>query len=164
MHEVTRHLVQQLLERLTQDLQEAEAAREGSLNDAIEAEGAMVSRYDTFKEEAQYLAAGHSRRAVELLGAVNNLRNLIHDRYDTSRRVVAGSLVTLRRATPPGIRRYVLLPGPVGGYRLVLPGTEEDVQTVSIQAPLGQALLRKEAGDPIEFRALDGDWEVTETL
>ena len=65
----------------TQVLKNVEAELERAIDEQKEAQseanshvGAMESRYDTFKEEAQYLAAAHGKRIQDLTRAATLMR------------------------------------------------------------------------------------------
>ena len=53
MHETAKILIAQIIANKKEEVERTEQARQVSLKDAQEAEGAMISRYDTFLEEAQ---------------------------------------------------------------------------------------------------------------
>ncbi len=68
-----------LLERAIQRQKDIKEAGKGAQERANEAEGAMQSRYDTFKEEGQYLAGGLKLIEMELIDAVFTLKDAVKD-------------------------------------------------------------------------------------
>ena len=91
---------------LEQRLDAAERHREDAQSEANSHVGAMESRYDTFKEDAQYLAAGHERAIVrirEQLGALQAIQQSKAPAWPK-----AGALVMLRGAAGTEEGRVVL--------------------------------------------------------
>ena len=91
---------------LEQRLDAAERHREDAQSEANSHVGAMESRYDTFKEDAQYLAAGHERaiaRISEQLGALRAIQQSKAPAWPK-----AGALVVLRGADGTEEGRVVL--------------------------------------------------------
>ena len=91
---------------LEQRLDAAERHREDAQSEANSHVGAIESRYDTFKEDAQYLAAGHERaiaRISEQLGALRAIQQSKAPGWPK-----AGALVVLRGADGTEEGRVVL--------------------------------------------------------
>lgn len=130
------------------ELMRAEVARKSSVDDAIEAEGAMQSRYSTFKEEAQYLAAGYSKRAVELHRDISVLREFLYRDHETAKYCVVGSLISVRSVDGLDSRHYLLLKAG-GGRKIFYPPKNIEVAVVNVKSPIGRGLLKKEMGDAI---------------
>lgn len=65
-----RELIEHLYQIAKEKESEMKRASKDAQERANEAEGAMISRYDTFKEEGQYLAGGLKIRHDELKSAV----------------------------------------------------------------------------------------------
>lgn len=142
-------ILDELLEATLGMLEAARAAERQNRDEANEAEGAMVSRYDTFKEEAQYLQAGHQLRVLELergLGALRALRQQLERGGRPGERAVAGAFVLVEG--PDGEGRWYFL-APFGGGR-VCEIAGRDVAVVSPQTPVGRAVIGAEAGDVVE--------------
>lgn len=85
-----------LLSLAIADIEEQIAAAERGRKDAIEEskahKGAMASRYDTFKEEAQYLAGGFAARIQELSSQLAALKSL-QMRLAANSKVSGGAIV-----------------------------------------------------------------------
>mgnify|MGYP001082383142 CR=1 FL=1 len=63
------------IKAIEKKLEKAKASYEMAKNDTIEAEGRMVTRYDSSKTETAWLADGCLREVKELEKYINNLRN-----------------------------------------------------------------------------------------
>ena len=69
-----RELVTKLLAIANRKKDEMSKSAKEAQERANEAEGAMQSRYDTFKEEGQYLAAGLKIRLEEIKSDINQIK------------------------------------------------------------------------------------------
>jgi len=136
--------IQTILERLDSELKTAERGRATAQHDANEAEGAMISRYDTFKEEAQYLMGGFDKRIREINQKISLLRQVAEAKYPTDQSAVAGSLVTVEGKS--GSLIYLLLPAG-GGETVEIAG--RSVLVVTPQSPVGRQLLKKRIDDQL---------------
>jgi transcription elongation GreA/GreB family factor len=139
-------LIGQLLSLLEEEERSAEAFQEVSLEESRAHKGAMESRYDTFKEEAQYLAGGHARRRVELLQDIAALRGNRGNPavIATADRVRLGALVWLKEEDAETEATYFLVSG--GGGR-ELSGDDVVCRSLSIHSPLARALMLKRVGE-----------------
>lgn len=130
---------------------EARAARMQANIDAEQQEanshvGAMVSRYDTFKEEAQMRRDGFAvelEKTRRLLDALRSLPAVPHEW------VRAGSVVEAVDVHSGVRHRFFVFPAfshepvEVDGLAYVL---------LSLQAPLGRAFAGRRAGERVSFR------------
>ena len=108
--------------------------------------GAMESRYDTFKEEAQYLVGAQERRKVNLQNSLNDylrLSAILNNQEIEFSNVKAGACISL--SNDEDVKNYFLTPsGFVKGSILV----EGDVyQIISVHAPIISPFLGKVTGD-----------------
>lgn len=140
-----------LLDLAIADIEEQIEAAERGRKDAIEEskahKGAMASRYDTFKEEAQYLAGGFAARIQELssqLAALNSMRMQI----TAHSKVYGGAIVEVEDADTNTKTKYFLLPAG-GGEMYEVNGEQYTILT--IQAPLARVLFGKTDGDEVEI-------------
>ncbi len=147
-------LMARFIERYQERLARAEEGRSSAQSDANAHKGAMQSRYDTFKEEAQNLAAGQARRVAELRQNLALLRDYLESAPNLRRElecVKVGALVTVAledgdSAGSPIWRHYFV--SPVGDSEPV-DSARGPVLFVSRAAPLGAALAGKAAGDRV---------------
>ena len=154
-------IIDLLIERLQKMIGTAEADRAFHQEEAQHHVGAMDSRYDTFKEEAQYMATGQEARIASLRTDVTVLKNLrrasaaVQPGHQT---VQVGSIVTVVGEQAEE-RTYCVLPAG-GGQKLSLGGRH--YTSLTPQSLFGRALRGKEEGDAFEFQAgrRVREWEV----
>ena len=142
-------LQQQVLERLTEDLLQAEQAVRAAHETATHEENIAENKYDTLGLEAAYLATGQARRAQAIRQAIADWRQFRPRPYDASQGIQLGALVCLVDANDK--RQYLFL-GPEGGSMKLVQGAQL-VQVISLQAPLGRAMLGKCEGDEVSLQA-----------
>ena len=141
-------LQQQVLERLAEDLLQAEQAVRSAHETATHEENIAENKYDTLGLEAAYLATGQARRAEAIREAMANWRQFRPRPYDASKGIQLGALVCLVDADD---RQQLLFLGPEGGSMKLARGAEF-VQVISGQAPLGRALLGRCEGDEVSIQ------------
>ena len=136
-------LRQQVLERLAQDLEQAEQAARAAHETATHEENIAENKYDTLGLEAAYLATGQARRAEAIRQAMAAWRQFRPLPFDARLGLQLGALVCLVGADE---QQQLLFLGPVGGSMKLHSGSQL-VQVISSEAPLGRALLGKCEGD-----------------
>jgi len=143
-----KFLLQQLvLERLSEDLQQAEQAARVAHETATHEENIAENKYDTLGLEAAYLATGQARRADAIRRAIAHWRQFRPLPYDASKGIQLGALVCLVGSDD---KEQQLFLGPGGGSMKLISGTQI-VQVVSSDAPLGRAMLGKCEGDAVSI-------------
>jgi transcription elongation GreA/GreB family factor len=160
---VDKHLLQQqVLERLAQDLLQAEQAARAAHETATHEENIAENKYDTLGLEAAYLATGQARRAEAIRQAMANWRQFRPRPYDAGKGIQLGALVCLVDSAD---QRQQLFLGPDGGSMQLVSGAEL-VQVISGGAPLGQAVLGKFEGDEVSVQvaAVRQQFEVLQVL
>ena len=138
-------LQQQVLERLAEDLLQAEQAVRAAHETATHEENIAENKYDTLGLEAAYLATGQARRAEGIRRAMANWRQFRPRPYDTSKGIQLGALVCLVDSDD---KQQQLFLGPDGGSMKLVSGAQP-VQVISSEAPLGRAMLGKCEGDAV---------------
>lgn len=141
-------LKQQVLERLAEDLLQAEQAARVAHETATHEENIAENKYDTLGLEAAYLATGQAQRAEAIRQVMANWRQFRPGPCEASKGIQLGALVWL--ADSNGKQQCLFL-GPVGGGMKLVCGTQL-VQSISIEAPLGKALLGKFEGDEVAIQ------------
>lgn len=141
-------LLKKYLELLTKKKEQAKRSLDISVEDSREAEGAMQSRYSTFKEEAQYLSQGHFlrlRRFNESIATINkvidSLTTFEEKNHEKSRLL---SLIEIIFDDTGDEKKYLLIPGE--GFELI-----DDVNIIGVSTPLGKQLLSRETGDDFDL-------------
>jgi len=148
MEKVKTYILDQIIEELKTQIQNAEKGRSHSIEESKSHKGAMTSRYDTFKEEAQYLAGGYSALLVELnktLGILKFIRN--HPPVITTK----GSnytIVEIKDLDNGMIIKYFLLPVG-GGNTYEVEG--EKITVINVGAPLAHAFIGTVSSDEVKI-------------
>ena len=135
-------LQQQVLERLAEDLLQADQAVRAAHETATHEENIAENKYDTLGLEAAYLATGQARRAEGIRHAMATWSQFRPSPYDASKGIQLGALVCLVDSDD---KQQQLFLGPDGGSMKLGSG----VQVISSQAPLGRAMLGKREGDEV---------------
>jgi transcription elongation GreA/GreB family factor len=144
-----QHLLQQqVLERLADDLLQAEQAARAAHETATHEENIAENKYDTLGLEAAYLATGQARRAEAIRLTMARWRQFRPSPYDASKGIQLGALVCL--VDSDGKQTQLFL-GPNGGSMTVVSGAQR-VQVISTEAPLGRAMLGKCEGDDVSIQ------------
>lgn len=141
-------LRQQVLERLADDLTQAEQAVRVAHEAATHEENIAENKYDTLGLEAAYLATGQARRAEAIRQAMVKWRHFHPSPYDASKGIQLGALVCL--VDSDGKLQQLFL-GPDGGSMKLESGTQP-IQVISCEAPLGSAILGKREGDEVSIQ------------
>ena len=141
-------LRQQVLARLAEDLLHVEQAARAAHETATHEENIAENKYDTLGLEAAYLASGQARRAAAIRQVMSDWRQFHPGAYDASKGIALGALVCLVDADE---RQQLLFLGLPGGSMALASG-DQVVQVVSIDAPLGQAMLGKFEGDEVSIQ------------
>jgi transcription elongation GreA/GreB family factor len=141
-------LQQQVLNRLAEDLLQAEQAVRVAHETATHKENIAENKYDTLGLEAAYLATGQVRRVEAIRQALANWRQFRPRPYDARKGVQLGALVCLVDSDDK--QQYLFL-GPDGGSMKLVSGTQL-VQVISSEAPLGRAMLGKCEGDEVSIQ------------
>jgi transcription elongation GreA/GreB family factor len=141
-------LQQQVLQRLAQDLLQAEHAARVAHETATHEENIAENKYDTLGLEAAYLATGQARRAEAIRQAMADWRQFRPRAYDARQGIQLGALVCLVDADD---NEQQLFLGPAGGSMKLVSGAQV-VQVISSEAPLARAMLGKREGDEVSLR------------
>jgi transcription elongation GreA/GreB family factor len=141
-------LQQQVIERLAEDLLQAEHAMRAAHETATHEENIAENKYDTLGLEAAYLSTGLARRAEAIREAIARWRQFHPQPYDASKGIQLGALVCLIDADDKQQQFFL---GPGGGSMKLVSGAQL-VQVISIEAPLGRALLGQCEGDQVSIQ------------
>jgi transcription elongation GreA/GreB family factor len=142
-------LQQQVLQRLAEDLLQAERAGRAAHETATHEENVADNKYDTLGLEAAYLATGQARRAEAIRQAIASWRHFRPRPYDADKGIQLGALVRLVGFND---KQHLLFVGPGGGSMQLVNGAEL-VQVISTDAPLARAMMGKFEGDEVLLRA-----------
>lgn len=144
-----RVLTKKLLELTKIKKNEIGKASKDAQDRANEAEGAMQSRYDTFKEEGQNLAGGLKIRHEELKASVSILEEILKtNKFENHLKIQHYSYVEVEFEDGNEGRFFI---SPImGGEKL-----DENITIITPVSPIGNCLMAKEEGD--EFKYMVGN-------
>ena len=145
-HEIKRHLTELIINVLEKERDASIEGEKVSKDEAASHVGAMESRYDTFKEEAQYRASGHARRRSEIDASLHAVATFKDDRrcFVNADRVRLGALVTVVDYTSKDTTTYFIVPAG-GGYTFVI--SDQTINTLNVRSPLAASMILHFEGD-----------------
>lgn len=134
-----KQLLNELLELTQRKEVEAKKNSSKAQERANEEEGAMQSRYSTFKEEGQYLAGGLKGLLENFKAATSIIRAMINENVHENHRVETLSIVEIE--FEDGIKNKLFIFPVLGGEKI------DELTIINPNAPLAKAIFLKEAGD-----------------
>lgn len=147
MDELKKLVVVEVIRVTRSMLETAEKGRMDAIEESKHHKGAMQSRYDTFKEEAQYLMIAQDVRIGEMNSTIAVLESLLARPNVSSKKAKVFSLVELEdEAGSPA--SYLILPAG-GGVTCTV--NERKVTTINESSPLARALSGKSEGEEAEI-------------
>lgn len=147
MKDIKSFVLGLIIEGVEGQIKNAERGRLDAIEESKAHKGAMASRYDTFKEEAQYLAGGHSALLLELSKTLCALRS-IKDRPPTISMGSGYAIIEAKNLDDGSKTKYFLLPAG-GGNTYEVDG--DRITVLSVAAPLARAFIGAVAGDEVEI-------------
>ncbi len=145
--DIKRIILDRVIETVREQTRNAEEGRQRAVQESVFHKGAMASRYDTFKEEAQYLAAGYSTQLQELNRILGTLESLRTD-PPTIKWGSLYAIVELEDCEDLSISVYFLLPAGGGEIHEV---NGEKITVLTIGSPAASALIRGVPGTTVEM-------------
>jgi len=136
-----------LLTELENDLRRLQAANKDASAGATNNETRAETKWDTCGLEASYLARGHAQQFKALAANVHELRAFTSPSFKDLP-IDVGALVEVEQGGETML--FYLLPCG-GGTELAVEGRE--VTVITLESPVGAALLGKCSGDSYSFRA-----------
>jgi transcription elongation GreA/GreB family factor len=153
-------VIDRIIERLQAEMdaqaQAAQAAHEAATHEESRAE----DQHDTRGLEASYLAGAQAGRVAELQEQISVYRQMTVKDFGPDDPVAPGALIELQLEDGPKRPSFYFLALQGGGSTVVVDGVS--IQVVTPGAPMGEALLGKQAGDSfeIEARGMTRDYQV----
>jgi len=142
-----RVLIEKLLELTKVKEAEIRKASKDAQDRANEAEGAMQSRYATFKEEGQNLAGGLKIRHEELKASVSILEDILKtNRFEDHIKIQHYSYVEVE--FEDGNESRFFIASIMGGEKL-----DENITIITPASPIGNCLMGKKEGDEFKYMA-----------
>lgn len=148
MEKLKRSVVSAVIVEIESMISTAEKERQKAIEESRYHKGAMESRYDTFKEEAQYLMAAQDLRIRDLSNTVSVLKVLLSKPIVQKERIENYALVEIEDADNGSSATYLILPEG-GGISCDING--KSVFTISVTSPLAKALIGLSDGSDIEL-------------
>ncbi len=147
MNERKKLAVLEVIKTFESMLATAREGRKNAIEESRHHKGAMESRYDTFKEEAQYLMTAQDIRISELSDALFQLRGLLSRPLIPQNRVGICSLIEIETIEDRSCATYLVLPVG-GGVACVI--ENRSILTINALSPLASALMDSFVGDEVE--------------
>lgn len=145
-----REIFEKILAALGELRDTAEKAREAAQKEANSHVGAMESRYDTFKEEAQYEAAAQEKRTVEYRNGMSLITALMLSSDFNQPSTVARVGTIVRVVNDSEEQKHYILSPSGGGVEVSHEGI--NYFTLTPESPLGKEIIGREIGDEIELK------------
>ena len=142
------HIIDYMIKKLEKDLEKSKSFYERTRQEAANAPGKMVSRYDTMGVEAAYLADGIAKRTDQLKQELSIIRFLRIPKTNGEIRLC--SVVGTEDAKTGEFETYMILPTGAGGEEFDYEGTM--ITVISPNAPLSQSMFGKIKGDKIQVK------------
>lgn len=152
-------IIEQVLSELEKECSKNQEAFKTANVEASHAEGAMQSRFSTFKEEAQDLAVAYAKRLNELNTVIANLHRVLNDSRAHSSVVQVNSLVQTRKKHGEGVVYYLIL-SERGGYSFTNSDESSEICVISKGTHLAKALLGKRVGEALLLHGVE-EWGIT---
>lgn len=137
-------LRQIILNKLEQRLQVALSATQRAIDAATDEETVPEHKYDTLALEASYLAHGQAIRVQECEDDIRSYRELV---FRESESITMTSYLVV--VDEDDNEKHFFIGPKAGGLSVKWEGN--DVSILTVNAPLGQALMGKKVGDEAEF-------------
>ncbi len=141
-------IVGRIIEKIEAQIKTAEHGLSDAIEESRAHKGAMASRYDTFKEEAQYLAGGYNAQLLEL-GRMLNVLNSIRDRMPVLTKCADYAIIEIKNLNDGLVTKYFLLPTGGGDVYEV---NKEKITTINVDAPMAHAFIGAIVNDEVEVK------------
>ncbi len=148
-------LLQQIIARLTHDLDVLFGAARTAHEAATHEENIPDNKYDTLALEASYVAQGQANRAQELRRSLELYRQL--DVRNCGGTIRLGAQVTLEDGD--GATKTVFIGPAEGGLKIGFDGRE--IMVITSASPLGRELIGRSVNDAVEVETGAGITEYT---
>ena len=144
MNPLKNEIAKLIIVDLKKSLAGAERSRAEAIEEPKHHKGAMESRYDTFKEEAQYMMSAQEIRAAEFESHIIAVERM--DLGDRARGSIGAIIETEETGKKDVRRKYFILPAG-GGNTYEIEG--QIILTLNVKAPLAQKLIGSQVDDEV---------------
>ena len=150
MDGIKRQVIAEVINITRSMLATAEEGRRNAIEESKYHKGAMQSRYDTFKEEAQYLMQAQDVRIAEFNSTISTLSSLLTKlNGETYTKVGLLTLVELKNESGKLVS-YLILPA---GGGITCTVNKKKVTTINESSPLALAINGLSQSEEAEFIA-----------
>lgn len=143
MQDIKRTIFDLVMTEIEKQIETAEKGKSHAVEESKAHKGATASRYDTFKEEAQYLAGGQSARLQDLNNSLSLLKS-VRDMLVERSRVMVGAIVELEEIETAIRTYYFILPA---GGGTVCEVEERQYLVLTPKAPITRTIMGKTQGN-----------------
>jgi transcription elongation GreA/GreB family factor len=148
MNNIKTVVINKIIEEVEAQVQNAERGRLDAIAESKSHKGAMASRYDTFKEEAQYLAGGHNAQRIKLTKILDMLISIRNNPQIITKGSIY-AIVEVSDLDDGSISKYFILPAGGGNTYDV---DKEEITAINVGAPMARAFIGTVAGDKVEIK------------
>jgi transcription elongation GreA/GreB family factor len=141
-----RALLKKILAQLQAELESYAKAAKAAHAEATDPQSKAENKYDTRGLEAAYLAGAQSRQAAEAQLAIEKFEKLVLKDFSASNAIDLSAIVEIEMH---GERNFFFIGPCKGGLEVQQNGREFLILTP--QAPLGQQLIGRKAGDSFKW-------------
>lgn len=155
-----KELVQDLLLRLKEEIDQLQVIAKETHRGATHEEAKPENKYDTRAIEAGYLAGAQAKRLEELVSDFEALQRLVLIDFEEDAEIGLGALVEVSPTEAPSQEAretYFILPM-TGGHRLR--SGEHQLRVISHLSPIGRELMGLTRGEVIETETPRGSQEL----
>lgn len=135
-------LVEAMIHQLEQEIVVLTAAAKATYEAATHEESRPENEYDTRGLEAGYLAGAQAKRVQEMKEFLDECRAFPQKHFTAETPIALSAFLTIEH---DGVRQNVILMKRGGGFQIHFGAV--DVQVITPQSPLGEALMGLQKGD-----------------
>lgn len=146
-----RALLKKILSKLQDELESYTRAARAAHAEATDPQSKAENKYDTRGLEAAYLAGAQSRQAAETQNAIEAFQKMALKEFKPTDAIDLSAFVELETR---GDRMYFFIGPSKGG--LEIDHNKQEVTVITPQAPLGEQLVGRKAGDRFKWGAGPG--------
>lgn len=140
---------------IEKNLKLALAAAQNTYSIATHEDSKAENKYDTRGLEASYLAGAQAERVVDLRDTLGSILNLGFKIFSSENKIALTALVKIQSESKTN---WILLLPKGGGQSFKY--DEKNIQVVTPESPLGQALIGRQTNDEIQINSRH--YEITE--
>jgi transcription elongation GreA/GreB family factor len=141
-------IIDRIMGEVRTQIETATRGRSTAVDESKAHKGAMESRYDTFKEEAQYVAGGYNAQ-LEGLNRTLTLLEAIKSHPMGGSMVSVCSIIEVKNLDDGVTDKYFLVPAGGGETYEV---EEQKITAVNVSAPMARAFIGFVAGSEVRVK------------